>query len=81
MTDVADWAGSILEIAYEEKLDIETRAELIGVIEAYIAEAVRSGIDAENAKLSLRNEILDIAPVIEPFPRVLKRVLRNQKST
>ena len=78
--DVNSWASSILKIAYERDLGTEEHAELISHLERYLVEAAGLGIDGEIAKTDLMNEVLDIAPVIEPFARVLKRVLRAQKS-
>lgn len=81
MTDMADWAISIIKVGYERPLDDEEQRELVVQIKGYLADANRNGMELEAAKTSLMNEILDIAPVIEPFHRVLKRVLRDQKST
>lgn len=73
----AEWANSILEIGYERVLESDEREELVALVEQYVADAADAGIDVAQAKESLKNECLDIAPIIEPFPRVLKRVLRN----
>lgn len=78
--DVKEWASSILKIAYDRDLSIDEHGELVNHLAAYLNEAQGFGIDPESAKTTLLNEVLDIAPVIEPFARVLKRVLRAQKS-
>ena len=77
--DVNVWANSILDIAYEGGLGVDERAELVLLISAYLNDATVAGLNADSAMTSLKHEILDIAPVIEPFPRILKRVLRNQR--
>lgn len=74
-----EWANSILDIAYEGAVGPDERSELILLLDGYLKEATAAGIDVDTARTSLKNEILDIAPVIEPLPRVLKRVLRNQR--
>lgn len=79
--DVNAWAVSILKIAYERDLSVEQQAELVGHIENYLGEARGLSIETETAKNALMNEVIDIAPVIEPFPRVLKRVLKAQKTS
>ncbi|MDI7776514.1 hypothetical protein [Asticcacaulis sp. EMRT-3] len=78
--DVKAWASSILKIAYDRDLSIDEHAELVNHLAAYVDEAQGFGIDSEIAKTTLMNEVLDIAPIIEPLARVLKRVLRAQKS-
>jgi len=83
MSDLADiehWATNLLDMAYKPPLGPSSRRENVGLILTFFKDAEEIGIEHDDARITLHNEILDIMPVIEPLKHVLRRVRRKLRA-
>jgi len=78
--EIQTWASGLLDQAYRPPLGPTTRKESIDLILAFFNDIEEMGIDLDDARITLNNEIVDIMPVIEPLRHILRRIRRNLRA-